>query len=260
MTTEQKETQRWRMTIAYDGQPFEGWQSQPSGNTIQDHLERALVGITKLEGIRLHGSGRTDAGVHADAQVAHFDAPAHLKLGPENWPMALNTQLPPQIRVLKSSAVDDNFHARFSAVGKTYTYKLAVGRILSPMLYGRIWMLHKPLDSTVLTNAAKRLEGRRDFRCFAANRGSGSPEPQSTIRTIDRIICQQSADNQWELTFSGDGFLYKMVRMLVGTMVGLATFEISESTFQKLVSAPRDLKTSACAPAVGLYLSDVRYA
>jgi tRNA pseudouridine38-40 synthase len=253
-------TQRWRLTIAYDGRTFDGWQSQPSNNTVQDHVERALAKITKVSEIRIHGSGRTDAGVHAEGQVAHFDAPVGLRLGAENWPMALNTQLPPQIRVMNSEPVGDDFHARFSATGKTYTYRLAVGNILSPMSYGRIWMTHSRLDSTILRKAAEQLEGRHDFQCFAANGGSRCLPPKSTIRTIARIECHEMPDNHWELTFSGDGFLYKMVRMLVGTMVGLAAGRISESTFQQLVLAQPGLKTPACAPADGLYLVTVRYA
>lgn len=252
--------QRWKLTIAYDGQSFEGWQSQPSGNTIQDLVAKGIAKISQQEKVVLHGAGRTDAGVHALGQVAHFDVPATLTLRPEQWPLAINTQLPPQIRVLAAEAKEPSFHARFSATGKTYTYQLGVGNILSPMDYGRLWMIHKPLDSTALLHAASVLEGRHDFRCFAANRGPGCPPPATTIRTIESIQCTQSTNSQWKLTFIGDGFLYKMVRMLVGTMVQHATHKLSESSLLRLVSAPPDLKTSACAPADGLYLESVRYA
>ncbi len=252
-------TQRWKIIVAYDGQPFQGWQSQPSGETIQDHLQGAIARITKTNGIVVHGAGRTDAGVHALAQVAHFDAPVDLKLDSESWVRALNAHLPAQIRVLESENVPDSFHSRFSAIGKSYTYKLCIDKILPPMEFGRVWLIHQSLEEDVLKRAASLLEGKHDFRCFAANRGAKVPPPSSTVRTINEIEIAKVSNNQWTLTFTGDGFLYKMVRMLVGTMVKFALGEISENHLNALVEAQTPLKTSACAPPDGLYLAQVYY-
>lgn len=255
-----EDKQRWKLTIAYDGQPYEGWQSQPSGNTVQDHLERALIQMNGMPpGIRVHGSGRTDAGVHAEGQVAHLDAPSSLSLTEASWPPALNARLPPSIRVLKSEAVSTSFHARFSVVEKTYVYKVFLGNILPPMLAGRYAQVPGFLDLQALSRAARLLEGRHDFRSFAAERGSRSHPPRSTVRTLREISITHPAGNEVYMRFTADGFLYRMVRMLVGTMIKFAQGRLSEDELKKLIEGPPGLKTSACAPAAGLYLTEVRY-
>ena len=252
--------QRWKWTVAYDGATYEGWQSQPSGNTIQDTLERALADMKGMPAdTRVHGSGRTDAGVHADGQVCHVDTPATLHLDAQSWPRAMNARLPANIRILKAEAVSNAFHARFSVVSKTYRYQIFLGNILPPMLAERAWRIHNPLDRNVLVRAANILQGTHDFRAFAANRGPNCPPPPSTVRTIKRIEITEPSNNQWFLEFTADGFLYRMVRMLVGTMVQCAQGKLSENELKMLVSAPRLLKTSACAPAEGLYLYNVCY-
>jgi len=252
--------QRWKWTVAYDGATYEGWQSQPSGNTIQDALERALSDIKGMPSrTRVHGSGRTDAGVHADGQVCHVDTPARLQLDAHSWPRAMNARLPANIRILDAEPVSDAFHARFSAISKTYRYQIFFGNILPPMLAERAWQIHSPLDRNVLLQAASILQGTHDFSAFAANRGPNCPPPSSTIRTIKNIEIVEATDNQWFLLFTADGFLYRMVRMLVGTIVKFANGNISEQELRKLVSAPGLLKTSACAPAKGLYLQALDY-
>ncbi|MEN9022778.1 MAG: tRNA pseudouridine(38-40) synthase TruA [Verrucomicrobiaceae bacterium] len=252
--------QRWKWTVAYDGATYEGWQSQPSGNTIQDVLEHALAEMNGMPTeTRVHGSGRTDAGVHADGQVCHVDTPMRLHLDAQSWPRAMNARLPASIRILEAEPVSDAFHARFSVISKTYRYQIFLGNILPPMLAERAWQIHNPLDRNVLLQAANILEGTHDFRAFAANRGPNCPLPRSTVRTIKRIEVTETTNNQWFMEFTADGFLYRMVRMLVGTMIQFAHGKLSESRLKELVSAPRLLKTSACAPAKGLYLSKVFY-
>ena len=137
---------RLKLTIAYDGHRFGGWQLQPNTDTIQERLETALAEIAK-EPLRLHGSGRTDSGVHAIGQVAHFDAPDQLTMNPVNWLAALNTRLPATIRVLECEEVANDFHARFSALSKTYHYELSNAPILPPFQAGRVWHLPAPTRS-----------------------------------------------------------------------------------------------------------------
>ncbi len=254
------DSQRWKLTIAYDGQPYEGWQSQPSGNTIQDLLENALAQFNGLpQGTRIHGSGRTDAGVHADGQVAHFDAPKHLTLDENAWPRALNARLPASIRVLRAEIVPGDFHARFSAVAKTYIYKVYIGNILLPMLAGRFHHVPFPIDIDALLRSANILQGRHDFHAFAANRGPGCPPPRTTIRTLSDITLLRPQADQVFLRFTADGFLYRMVRLLVGTMLQFAQGKLVEDDLKRFFEGPSTLKTSACAPADGLYLTEVVY-
>ena len=171
----------------------------------------------------------------------------------------MNARLPQSIRILRAEAVPSSFHARFSVVSKTYTYRLFLGNILSPMWVGRSWHIHKSLDEDGLFHAAALLKGTHDFRAFAANRGPGSAPPRSTIRTISKIEIVEAPENQLLIRFVADGFLYRMVRLLVGTMVKFSQNKLSETDLKLLVSAPTVLKTSACAPAAGLYLTQVDY-
>ena len=173
-----------KLTIAYDGAPFAGWQIQPNVETVQERIEKALAEVAK-EPLRLHGSGRTDAGVHALGQVAHFDSPDHLTMNPFNWVPALNTKLPPEIRILECEEVPDDFHARFSAVSKTYTYRLCLSPILPPFLARRAWHLPRQLNPDDLAQALELFRGSHDFRSFAANRGNETAETDY-VRKISR--------------------------------------------------------------------------
>ena len=178
-------SRRLKLIVAYDGAPFAGWQSQSHRNTVQDHLERAFERVTG-GAVRVHGAGRTDAGVHAFAQCAHVDV---LKFLPaDRWIKALNALLPPAIRVLRCRYVSKDFHARLSAKGKIYRYRIWTAPILPPFEYRRAWHIAQPLDLKILKSAAKHFVGTHDFASFAANRGK--PEP-STIRTINSVRVRQ---------------------------------------------------------------------
>jgi tRNA pseudouridine38-40 synthase len=250
---------RLKLTITYDGRPFEGWQSQPGSNTVQDHLKRALEETAK-EPMHLSGSGRTDTGVHALAQVAHFDAPDHLSMNPYNWVPALNTKLPASIRVLFCEEVSPDFHARFSATGKVYRYDLCTDPILSPFKAGLAWHLPRSLDAEVLQQALDLFVGQHDFRGFAANRGNETPET-SWVRIIASATVA-ARDDGYRITYRGDGFMYKMVRLLTGGAVHAAQGRISLHDLGHLLdqttsTSPR--KSPVCAPADGLYLEEVIY-
>ena len=262
-------SRRLKLIIAYDGAPFAGWQSQSHRNTIQDHVERAFERVLGKPA-RVHGAGRTDAGVHALAQCAHVDLPDN-RLSVARWSEALNALLPPNIRVLRCQYVSNDFHARLSAKGKIYRYRIWLSSILPPFEYGRAWHIPRPIDLTILTRAARQFVGTHDFAGFAANRGksgrrgdtdssrrTAGEQEKSTIRTIYSVRVRKTGPCV-TIEFDGDGFLYKMVRLIVGALVRSALGKVSiENVAARLnsdqVSGPR-----FAAPAEGLSLVRVRY-
>ena len=246
---------RLRFVVAYDGGRFAGWQSQKNGNTIQDFLERAFETVTRHP-VRVHGAGRTDAGVHALAQSAHADLPART-LAPHQWVAALNTSLPPTIRVLRSRYASAAFHARFSAKGKTYRYRIWNDSVLPPLEHGRAWHVPVPLDLSAVAAEAEAFVGTHDFASFAANRGKPGEE---TVRTIDTVRLRRSGKCV-ALEFSGDGFLYKMVRLMVGALVrrGHGKAAAGEIALRLRAGSPTPEAARLVAPASGLFLVRVRY-
>jgi tRNA pseudouridine38-40 synthase len=242
---------RLRLSIAYDGRAYSGWQSQRSANTIQDILEKAFEKIAGRH-IAVHGAGRTDAGVHALGQCAHADV--FTTMSPAQWQRALNANLPPTIRVMKSSHAASSFHARFSAKAKVYRYLIRHGPILPPQEFGRVWHVPQALHFDVLRQALAHLVGQHDFGAFSAHRGKLSGD---TIRTIQKVGLAHRGE-LLTLSFQGDGFLYKMVRMLTAAIVRVAQ---SRDTLESLQSR---LKTGApksnhVAPPDGLTLMRVLY-
>ena len=243
---------RLKLVVAYDGAPFAGWQSQSHGNTVQDHLEHAFERVTG-GAVRVHGAGRTDARVHALAQCAHVDV---LKfLPPDKWIKAANALLPSAIRVLRCRYVSKNFHARLSAKGKIYRYKIWKATILPPFEYRRAWHIGSPLNPKILSAAAKHFVGTHDFAGFAANRGK--PE-QSTIRTINSVRVRKKGPCL-TIEFDGNGFLYKMVRLMVGALVECALGKMRIEEITSRLQSGRIASSRFAAPAEGLYLVRVRY-
>jgi tRNA pseudouridine38-40 synthase len=262
-------SRRLKLIIAYDGAPFAGWQSQSHRNTIQDHIERAFERVLGKPA-RVHGAGRTDAGVHALAQCAHVDLPDS-RLSITRWSEALNALLPPTIRVLRCQYVSNDFHARLSAKGKIYRYRIWLASVLPPFEYRRAWHIPRPIDLTILKRAARQFVGTHDFAGFAANRGksgrrgdtdssrrTAGEQEKSTIRTIYSVRVRKTGPCV-TIEFDGDGFLYKMVRLIVGDLVKSALGKVRiEDVATRLnsgqLSAPR-----FAAPAEGLFLVRVRY-
>ena len=248
-----------KLIIAYDGRAFSGWQSQPNSNTIQDILNAAISEIAK-QPVQVQGSGRTDAGVHADGQVAHFEPPEEVNMNPYNWVPALNTKLPPTIRILDCSEMPDDFHARFSAKEKTYVYDLCLAPVLHPHQHGRAWHLPRQLDPLTLEQALNHYLGEHCFRAFAANRGN---ETEATEYT--RIITQSDFKihkDGYRITYTGNGFLYKMVRLMTGAAVQAAQGRLRLDDHKALLNQPKNLphgKSPYCAPPDGLTLSEVKY-
>jgi tRNA pseudouridine38-40 synthase len=245
--------ERLKLTVAYDGRPFKGWQSQPTKNGIQDHLQRAFSQIVSSP-VRLRGAGRTDSGVHALGQVAHVDVPRH-KMNPATWTAAVNAHLPAEIRVIRCQAISTDFHAQYSAVGKIYRYRIWNAPVFHPMEIGRSWHIPQRLDFAFLQAASDQLTGTHDFASFAANRGKAG-EP--TTRTIDRIRIQRRRELV-VLDFDGNGFLYRMVRMLTGALVRVASQRANPEWIADLLNHPGKNKTNCTAPASGLYLVQVKY-
>jgi tRNA pseudouridine38-40 synthase len=242
-----------KLIIAYDGAPFAGWQSQSHRNTIQDHLERAFERILNRP-VRVHGAGRTDAGVHALAQCAHVDL-SYDCLPAARWPEALNALLPPTIRVLRCQFTSDDFHARLSAKGKIYRYRIWLSPVLPPLEYGRACHVRRPLDLKILKEAARLFVGRHDFAGFAANRGQ---EEKSTIRTIYSVRVRQKGPSL-TIEFCGDGFLYKMVRLIVGSLIESALGKVRMQDLSARLNSGKRGAARFAAPAEGLFLVRVRY-
>lgn len=263
----------WKTTLAYDGTPFHGWQVQPDLTTVQGTLAQAIQRITG-ETVLPQGSGRTDAGVHALAQVASFalDSP----IPPANFHRALNHALPPSIRVLSIEHAPARFHARHSALRKTYEYRIhPSGSICSPMLAPYVWACPFPLDLATLRQAATHILGTHDFASFAAvdpdlttrtdDRTEDSPSESSDVgshNTTTRTIHQSTWHEDRGLLIyrvTGNGFLHHMVRNLVGTFVEVGRGRLSIDSIPAILSARNRSAAGATAPASGLFLLEVEY-
>lgn len=245
---------RLKLTLAYDGACFRGWQSQPGGGAVQDVLEAAMSRIAGGQKIRVHGAGRTDAGVHAEGQVAHADAPG-LRGGARAWMRALNATLPASLRVLRCVARPETFHARYGASGKIYEYLIWSGEVLPPHLAGRCWHVTPRPRLSALRAAARVLRGEHDFRGFSANRGT--PVHDAT-RHVRRITVSEDGPLT-RLRFEGDGFLYKMVRMLSAAMVRVAQGRASLAALEARLAGRTSDFPREVAPPDGLYLRKVSY-
>lgn len=245
---------RLKLTLAYDGSSFAGWQSQKHGNTIQDQLEKVFARVAGKR-LRVHGAGRTDAGVHALGQCAHADLPDRRR-SPHDWQRTLNALLPATIRIMRARYVSSDFHARFSAKEKLYRYQIWAAPVLPPFEAARSWHIAAPLDFEKIVRASAVFVGRHDFAGFAANRGK--PETD-TIRTIHEVRARKSGPLV-TIHFRGDGFLYKMVRLMTGAIVDYALGKISDEDIKNRFSSPHSASAARrLAPATGLVLVRVYY-
>jgi len=246
-----------KLTLAYDGTDFSGWQLQPSAATVQGTLASAIGRLTG-ENVLPQGSGRTDAGVHALAQVATFATASSVPT--ENFLKALNDLLPASIRILEVAEVPGEFHARKSAKAKTYRYRIFRAAICSPFLARYVWHFPYPLAEDAMAEAAGQVAGEHDFTSFAAvdpERGKENGEA-SNVRTIFSSAIGREGD-ELVYTVRGSGFLHHMVRNLVGTfiLVGKGTLEPRDLT--RILSARDRSAAAATAPASGLVLVNVEY-
>jgi tRNA pseudouridine38-40 synthase len=246
-----------KLILAYDGAEFSGWQVQPDTKTVQGTLASAIGRLTG-EKVLPQGSGRTDAGVHALAQVVTFVTESSVPT--ENFVKALNDILPASVRVLSVEEMPAQFHARHSAKAKTYRYRIYRGAICPPFLARYVWHYPYPLDEEAMARAAELVVGEKDFTSFAAvdpERGRDG-EAVSNVRTIFRSDWSRDGE-EFVYTVHGTGFLHHMVRNLVGTfiLVGRGTLRIEDVT--RILAAKDRSAAGATAPASGLYLVSVEY-
>ena len=240
-----------KLTLEYDGTDFCGWQVQPGLRTVQGAVEDALLRLTG-EKVRIHGAGRTDAGVHAMAQVASFSVKTAIP--PERLRFALNPLLPDDVRVVFSEVVPEDFHARFSAQAKTYGYRLLFKDEPSPLYRNRAWRVGTKLNLSAVEAGLKLTEGTHDFKAFCAAGSSVA----STERTLYKASLS-CVENMGIVTLYGNGFLYNMVRIIVGAVVAMGQNKLSsDAILTALLTGERSL-LAATAPAHGLYLLEVHY-
>ena len=242
---------RVKLTISYDGTAYAGWQRQLNAASVQQKIEEALQSLTG-ENIVVTGASRTDAGVHALSQVAHFDSASGIP--PEKVCYALNTRLPKDIRVTASEEVDASFHARYGALEKTYLYQIHNGPHASAIYRNQRAHVIPPLDINRMRAAARDILGEHDFKAFAA---SGS-EAKSTVREI-RMVSIEKHGELMEITVRGRSFLYNMVRILAGTLIYIGMGKLPEDALKVALHSGNRLDLGITAPAHGLTLISVSY-
>lgn len=240
-----------KLIISYRGTHYCGWQIQPNGVTVQETI---IQGIKELTGetVNLNGSGRTDAGVHAVGQCANFYTASTIP--PDTFFRALNTRLPADIRVTSSNECDQKFHSRFNAKGKSYLYKIYENPVVSPFVSDLAFHVRRKLDWKAMKEAAGYFIGEHDFKAFMA---SGSTV-KTTIRTIEEISFEKNGELR-EITFKGNGFLYNMVRIMVGTLYEVGYHRLEPQDITTIIKSKDRTKAGITAPAQGLYLNKVYY-
>jgi len=248
----------FKLTIAYDGTDFHGWQMQANKPTIQGELVNVLQRLTQ-EKIFVHGAGRTDAGVHALGQVASFHT--HSALSAQEFQRAMNALLPPTIRVVEAEEVGPDFHARWSALGKTYQYRLYRGKVVPPPLWRYVLHYPFPLDEDAMRNAAARFVGVHDFTAFAASADSEDEDRErATGREIYASELARSVNNE-ELVFtvSGRSFLRYMVRKMVGTLLEVGRGRLKPEDIDRLYESKDRSKAGPTVPPQGLVMVEAQH-
>ena len=246
---------KFKLVVAYDGAAYQGWQVQKTGTGVQGLVEAALGRIFP-GATRLHSSSRTDTGVHALGMAAHVEIPrAEFKMPAGRLARALNAFLPEDVRVLAAVRVPDAFHARFDAIGKQYRYFVWNHPAMNPLMRGRAWHVPVPLEAKAMRSAAKLFLGRHDFKSFA---GTRSYEMKSNVRTLTRCDIRKSGES-FVFILEGDGFLYKMCRGIVGTLVQVGQGKIPPLEIQNILGRRDRREAGMTAPAQGLVLWKVFY-
>ncbi|KOP72235.1 tRNA pseudouridine(38-40) synthase TruA [Cytobacillus solani] len=244
--------QRYKCIISYDGTQFAGYQVQPNKRTVQGEVEKALRKLHKDMDVKVSASGRTDAGVHARGQVIHFDSP--LKIPLEKWEVALNTLLPEDIAIIHTEMAADDFHARFDAKGKEYRYFVYRSLQRSPFKRNYAYQYPYSLDIKKVNEAVPFLIGEHDFTSFC----SAKTDVVDKVREIRKIEVVEEGD-MLIFRFVGNGFLYNMVRILVGTLLGVGAGDISPGSIPDILEKRDRVYAGKTAPAQGLYLWEVHY-
>lgn len=248
-------TTRYKMTMAYDGHLFHGFQMQPNQRTVQGEIEKALQKMTKGKRVIVEGSGRTDAGVHALGQVIHFDYPGNV-IPADRMILALNSMMPMDIIFKDCEIVNEDFHVRYSAKGKWYRYRVSLDRFVNP--FKRFYTGHYPypLEVEKMQTAAKDLIGTHDFTSFAASGG----QIIDKVRTMYYVnVEKDEKENEIVFDFICSGFLYNMVRILVGALLEIGNGKRPVDDFPRIIAAKNRQEVRETAQASGLYLYHVFY-
>ncbi|GFN36899.1 tRNA pseudouridine(38-40) synthase TruA [Tepidimicrobium xylanilyticum] len=240
-----------KLTIQYEGTNYCGWQKQKNGNSIQKEIERAIKEVTG-ENVNLIGSGRTDKGVHAIGQVANFLT--NTSIPPDRIKFALNNILPEDIRIIESEEVNINFHSRYDAIGKRYKYVIYSSQIGNPLYRNFAYHVPFAFDIEEMKKAMKFFIGTHDFSAFMAS-NSGA---KSTIRTIDKFFLEKK-DDLMVFTIEGNGFLYNMVRIIIGTLVDVGRKRFKSDEIPHIIKSKNRRFAGHTAPPEGLYLVKVFY-
>jgi len=241
---------RLKLTIEYAGTRYSGWQIQKNAKTVQGEIERAITAATDQKDFELYGSGRTDAGVHALAQVAHLDIRSTIP--PETLRRRINDELPADINVLRVEKVRHSFHARHDATGRTYLYQISRRRTAFAKAY--VWWVKEDLDLARMRSAAGRFVGFHDFRSFS----DADPHEGSTEVLLDVLDVSEAGD-LIVVRVDGSHFIWKLVRRLVGVLVEVGRGGLSPDDAAALLTSASPLPARLTAPAAGLFLASVRY-
>jgi tRNA pseudouridine38-40 synthase len=243
---------RYKLIIEYDGRPFHGWQRQQDGPSVQGVLEKAVLDFSG-ETVTIHGAGRTDAGVHAMGQAAHFDLEKDISL--EGLQNAINHYLRPKpVAVIRAARVADDFHARFSAKGRHYLYRIVNRRAPLVLEAGRAWHLPGSIEAEVMQEAAQRLIGKHDFTSFR----SAACQAKSPVKTLDRIAVIRKGE-EIRVTVAARSFLHHQVRNIVGTLKMIGEHKWPVDQMDSILDAKSRSAAGPTAPADGLYLIKVDY-
>lgn len=246
--------QKYKITLSYDGTHYSGWQIQPNATSIQSLIQGAIEKITK-ESVSVTGSGRTDAGVHAENQVAHFSLESMVE--PQLLLRSLNGTLPKDIRIKSVETALDTFHARFGAKEKTYEYHICMGPISNPITRNFSHHVRTNLDMEAMKKAASHLQGKHDFRAFANDASKGSAA-KSPVKNLTKLEIIETLDGL-KFILTSNGFLYKMARNIVGALLAVGSGKITPDQLKEILEAKDRRKAPMAAPAKGLFLKDVLY-
>ena len=245
---------RYKAIISYDGTNFSGFQRQPQVRTVQEEIEKTLLRLNSGQAVKVHGAGRTDAGVHAYGQVIHFDLPQQRDL--EKLRFGLDTQTPDDIDVIQVEQVADDFHARYQKHRKTYEFLVDLGRPKNPLMRHYATHYPYPLELSLLEEAITQLEGTHDFTGFTASGTS----VEDKVRTITEAKVRYDAERNFLVfTFSGNGFLYKQIRNMVGTLLKIGNKRMPVEQIQRILEEKDRHLAGPTAGPNGLYLKEIRY-
>jgi tRNA pseudouridine38-40 synthase len=249
----------WKLKVEYDGTKYSGWQRQPNARTVQGELEKAACDLMGLKEVEIGGAGRTDAGVHARAQIAHLKVKQDIRIPTDRLMWGINDRLPSDVNVIEVIEARPEFHARHDAKSRAYVYQ--VSRRRTAFAKKQVWWVREDLDLVAMTRASRLLIGRHDFSCFSQK--DPSKPDTSPIVVVDNVeITARDEDGLIVIRIEASHFLWKMVRRIVGVLVRLGKGEVSEEQFQQLLNGKADpaLDVAAwTAPASGLFLENIRY-